>query len=47
MKRVLLAATLCALLVPVCIAQQTDADKPATKQDIGRCPRFRWRWAAV
>jgi hypothetical protein len=34
MKRVLLAATLCALLTAVAAAQQTDAEKPATKEDV-------------
>jgi hypothetical protein len=37
MKRVLLAATLCALLAAVAAAQQTDADKPATKEDVEKC----------
>ena len=36
MRRALLAGMLCALLAPVCIAQQTDADKPATKEDVER-----------
>jgi hypothetical protein len=31
-----LAGILCALLAPVCIAQQTDADKPATREDVER-----------
>ncbi len=34
MKRALLAATLCALLAAVAACQQTDADKPATKEDV-------------
>jgi hypothetical protein len=33
-KRALLATTLCALLAAVAAAQQTDADKPATKEDV-------------
>lgn len=34
MRRVLLAVTLCTFLAPFVAAQQTDADKPATKADI-------------
>ncbi len=36
MKRILLTATLCAFLAAVGAAQQTDGDKPATKEDVER-----------